>query len=123
MIGPRIKIGIILSLTAALGVIGWLYKQELKRGAEQAAAIIQQRAEIQDKEKRIKDLARQLDAAEAAAAREKARAVSIRQEAKRLRDEIERLERENEAVGAWADARMPADLYRLLRPAANGRQD
>jgi hypothetical protein len=75
MIGSKIKIGIMLAMVTALVTLGWLYREELQRGAEQAATIMQQKAEIQDKDKRIRDLARQRQAAEAIAAREKARAV------------------------------------------------
>jgi LysB family phage lysis regulatory protein len=117
MIGSKIKIGIMLAMVTALVTLGWLYREELQRGAEQAATIMQQKAEIQDKDKRIRDLARQRQAAEAIAAREKARAVEIRQEARRLKDEIARLEQENQTVEHWADTRMPGALYERLRAA------
>jgi hypothetical protein len=51
MIGSKIKIGIMLAMVTALVTLGWLYREELQRGAEQAATIMQQKAEIQDKDK------------------------------------------------------------------------
>lgn len=119
----KVKIGIAITLIASVAALGYLYRAELQRGARQAAVIVQQRAELTDKQHRIEDLARQRDAAEAVAAREKERAVEIRDQSRGLRDDIQRLERENEAVRGYLDTRMPADLYSILREDADGDSD
>jgi len=119
----KIKIGIIAALLAAAGFLFWQNRALIEEKAKQAATIVQQQAEIQDREKRIKDLARQREAAEAAAAREKARAVEIRKEAKELKNEMARLEKENQEISEWADARMPDAVYDRLRDATAHCQD
>ena len=111
----KIKIGIVAVLVAVSGFLFWQNRELVEERARQAMTIMQQRAELADRQDRIEELARQRDVAEAVAAREKARAVEIREEARGLRDAIHRLERENKAVRDYLDARMPADLYGVLR--------
>lgn len=118
----KIKIGIAIALIAGVGTLGYLYRAELQKGARQAAVIIQQRAEIEDKQTRIEDLARQREAADAVAAREKARATAIRHETRELRYEIQQLEN-IEAVRDWGDTHMPREQYDLLRGHTDDRPD
>ena len=55
----KVKIGIAIALIATVGTLGYLYRAEIQRGARQAAVIVQQRAELTDKQGRIAELARQ----------------------------------------------------------------
>ena len=119
----KIKIGIALAMVGSLIVLGYLYRVELQRGAQQAATIVQQRAELSDRDRRIEDLARQREAAEQVAAREKARATEIREEARELRYEIKQIQAKNAVLNDWLLTNYPADIYRILRANADDSQD
>ena len=119
----KLKIGIIAALIAGLITLGWLYRSELREGARQAAEIVQQQAEIADRDERIDDLAAQREAERKIAAEWQARHDSRRQEIRGLRNEIDRLEREVEDVRRWADTDMPDDIVHLLRPETDGVPD
>jgi uncharacterized membrane protein YdfJ with MMPL/SSD domain len=123
VLGMKFKIGVMVALFTALLSLGWLYRVEIQKGARQAATILQQQAELADRDRRIEDLSRQRAAAEAVAAREKARAAAIREEMSELRYAVQKLEQDNQAVRDWGDTPMPRELYDLLRTDADNRPD
>lgn len=123
MAWTKIKIGIAISMLAVSGFLFWQNRGLIEEKAQQAFVIVQQQAELMDKDQRIEDLARQREAERQVAAREKARAIEIRHESRRLRDEVERLERESEAVRDWAGTHLPDNIYDILRQAADSHPD
>lgn len=115
-----IKIGIIVALIAGLITLGWLYRSEIQQGARQAAEIVQQQAEIADRDEAIKDLGESLEKERQVSARREERREASRLEIKDLRDELARLEKENQELVDWDDRDLPDELYRVLRPVETG---
>ena len=120
----KIKIGIILALVTAVGGLGWLYRAELKRGAQLAQTVVQQRATLGEMEQELSRAEKMRKKAEARAAEHKQRIGEIRKQARGLRDEVRRLEKENQAVADWADNDLPGAVFDLcVHAGQDSRQD
>ncbi len=122
MIGPRIKIGIILALITALGAMGWLYRAEIKESAHLAQTVLQQQTTMEEMEQQLREAERMRKEAEKIAAEHRNQIEQITTQARSLREKINKLEKENEKVRQWADADIPGDVLDLLR-GKNSDQD
>ena len=115
----KVFIGIIISLLIGLGVLGYLYRHEIK----QTAKLVQEKAQLEqtvkNKNQAIQDLQKQKEHLEKVLAdraeRQKEIVKKSRQKISKIRSELQDLRSKYEKVNNFLNIRVPAEFIAWLR--------
>ena len=115
----KVFIGIIISLLIGLGVLGYLYRHEIKQTAKLVQEKTQLEQTVKNKNQAIQDLQKQKEHLEKVLAdraeRQKEIVKKSRQKISKIRSELKELRSKNEKVNSFLNISVPAKFVTWLR--------
>jgi len=115
VVGPKMLIGVVASLSVALAVSGWQWRVAHEDAVTANERLDALRSDLSRAEQIINEQRAELAAFDAAVEAQRERERQARERAAEAEQRLRALEQSDEAVKAWSDDRVPDGVRRWLR--------
>ncbi len=119
VVGPKMLIGVLGSLSVALAVAGWQWRVAHEDAVTANERLDALRSDLSRAEQIINEQRAELAAFDAAVEAQRERERQARERAAEAEQRLRALEQSDEAVKAWSDDRVPRDVRRWLHNGTN----